>query len=217
MKKLFAFAALAFVCAASMSAWEHSAGFEISAPFFSVNTRGDGTKNIIEPQGTARYFGRAQNGFCVSSALNMGCAISDDFTLQGESASAKGFGMGLSLGAGYVFDITDRFSLAALGSFSLDWARFEYKKEISARVSSSYVTAEWTQTDDALFASLGAELLARFKLTDKISLVGSFAARFIDGGKLWKNGTNVSKEYSDSFELRGNFSLTPSLGASWTF
>ena len=217
MKKLFACVALALVCAMSMSAWEHSAGFEISSPFFSVNTRGDGTKNIVEPQGTARYFGRAQNGFCVSSALSMGCAISDDFTLQGERATAKGFGMGLALGAGYVFDITDRLSLAALGSLSLDWARFQYKKEFSARVSSAYVTGEWTQTDDALFAGLGAELLARFKLTDKISLVGSFAARFIDGGKLWKSGTNISKDYSDSFELRGNFSLTPSLGASWTF
>ncbi len=217
MKKFFVFMAFAFVCSMSLAAWEHSAGFEISAPFFSINTNGDGIKNVIEPQGTARYFGKAQNGFCVSSALSFGCAISDNFTLQGESATAKGFGMGLALGAGYAFDFTERFTLAALGSLSLDWARFQYKKEISSRTSYGSVTTEWTQSDNALFVGLGAELLASFKLTERIALVGSFAMRFLDGGKLWKKGSAMGKDYDSSFDLRGNFSVTPSLGARWTF
>lgn len=217
MKKFFVFIAFAIVGSMSLAAWEHSAGFEISAPFFSINAKGDGVKNVIEPQVTARYFGLAENGFCVSSTLNAGLAISKDFTLQGENAASKGFGMGLTFEAGYAFDITDRLTIAALGSLSLDWFRFKYRKEVSAKTSTGSVSSEWTQTDNALFVGLGAELLARYRLTEHISLVGSLAARFLDGGKLWKKGNNIGKDYESSFDLRGNFILTPSLGASWTF
>ena len=146
-------------------------------------------------------------------------AISKNFTLQGENAASKGFGMGLTFGAGYAFELTDRLTLAALGSLSLDWARFKYKKRIPPVVYGGYYSGggEWTQTDDALFVGLGAEVLARFKLTDRLSLVGSFAARFLDGGTLWKSGTYLGKDYDVSVDLRGNFSVTPSFGVSWTF
>ena len=125
--------------------------------------------------------------------------------------------MELTMGAGYAFDITDRFALAALGSMSLDWTRFKYKKTIYAGTSYGAVTAEWTQSDNALFVGLGAELLASFKLTERIALVGSFAMRFLDGGKLWKKGSAMGKNYDSSFDLRGNFSVAPSLGARWIF
>ena len=217
MKKSLAFCLLAFVCAMSLSAWEHSAGLEIGSPYFSINSRGDGVKKVTQPQLTARYFGKASNGFCVSATLSPGLAFSKDFTLQGENATAKGFGLELTMGAGYAFDITDRFALAALGSMSLDWTRFKYKKTIYAGTSYGAVTAEWTQNDNALFVGLGAELLASFKLTERIALVGSFAMRFVDGGKLWKKGSNMGKNYDSSFDLRGNFSVTPSLGARWIF
>lgn len=217
MKKSLVFCLLAFVCAMSLCAWEHSAGLEIGSPYFSVNSRGDGVKKVTQPQLTARYFGKASNGFCVSATLSPGLAFSKDFTLQGENATAKGFGLELTMGAGYAFDITDRFALAALGSMSLDWTRFKYKKTIYAGTSYGAVTAEWTQNDNALFVGLGAELLASFKLTERIALVGSFAMRFVDGGKLWKKGSNMGKNYDSSFDLRGNFSVTPSLGARWIF
>ncbi len=217
MKKSFAFCLLAFAFAMSLSAWEHSAGLEIGSPYFSINSRGDGVKKVTQPQLTARYFGKASNGFCISATLSPGFAFSKDFTLQGEDATAKGFGLELTMGAGYAFDITDRFALAALGSMSLDWTRFKYKKTIYAGTSYGNVTAEWTQNDNALFVGIGAELLASFKLTERIALVGSFAMRFVDGGKLWKKGSAMGKDYDSSFDLRGNFSVTPSLGASWTF
>ncbi|MBQ6028548.1 MAG: hypothetical protein IJL24_03345, partial [Treponema sp.] len=134
-----------------------------------------------------------------------------------ESATAKGLGMELVFGAGYAFNINDRLTLSALGSLSLDWLRFKYKKVISAQTSSGNVTAEWTQSDNALFVGLGAELLASFKLTERIALVGSFAMRFLDGGKLWKKGNAMGKNYDSSFDLRGNFSVAPSLGARWIF
>ena len=192
MKKSLFFCFLAVICAMSLSAWEHSVDLEIASPYFSINAKNDGIKNVIEPQLSARYYGK-------------------------ESATAKGLGMELAFGAGYAFNINDRLTLSALGSLSLDWLRFKYKKEISARASSGNVTAEWTQSDNALFVGIGAELLARFKLTDHISIAGSLAMRFLDGGKLWKKGSNIGKNYDSSFDLRGNFILTPSLGASWTF
>ena len=216
-KNVFMAAALAVACAVSLSAWENSAGVEVSAPFFSVETKGDGTKNVIEPQGTLRYFGKAKNGFCVSAAASAGVPFSKNFTLDGEDATSKGIGAGIALGAGYAFDFGERVTLAALGSVSLDWQRFSYKKEFSARAGSTYYKSEWTQTDDALFAGLGAELLARFKLSNHISLVAACAARFVDGGTLWKKGTKQGKDYDSSYDLRGNFSVVPSLGASWTF
>lgn len=217
MKKVIVFFTLVLATSMSLSAWEHSAGLEIGSPYFSINSRGDGVKKVTQPQLTARYFGKASNGFCVSATLSPGLAFSKDFTLQGESATAKGFGMELTMGAGYAFDITDRFALAALGSMSLDWTRFKYKKNIYAGTSYGTVTAEWTQSDNALFVGLGAELLASFKLTDHISIVGSFAMRFVDGGKLWKKGSAMGKNYNSSFDLRGNFSVAPSLGARWIF
>ena len=210
-------AALALACAASLSAWENSVGIEISAPFFSVETKGDGTKNIIEPQGTVRYFGKAQNGFCVSAAASAGVPFSKNFTLNGEDATANGVGETLAVGAGYAFGFGERVTLAVLGSVSLDWVRFSYKREFSAKAGSNYYKSEWTQTDDALFVGLGAELLARFKLSNHISLAAACAARFVDGGALWKNGTKQGKDYDLTYDLRGNFSVVPSLGASWTF
>ncbi len=216
-KKLLMAAALALACVASVSAWEHTAGVEISAPFFSISAKGDGNKGVIEPQFTARYFGKAKNGFCVSATLGAGLPVSKDFALDGESKSKIGFGMGLALGAGYAFELNERFTLAALGSVSLDWLRFKYKKEISARTSTGSVSSEWTQSDNALFVGLGAELLAKFKLAKHISLMGSCAIRFLDGGTLWKSGTNQGKSYDATYDLRGNVIVTPSLGASWTF
>lgn len=219
MKKFVSFFALAMLCALSLSAWEHSAGFEFSAPFFSINAKSDGIKNVFEPQGTLRYFGKAQNGFCVSGALGFGIPLSKNFTLDGEDATARGFGMEMAFGAGYAFEITDRFTLAALGSLSLDWTHFKYSKQLSYQIYRGRVTGggEWTQTDNALFVGVGAEALARFKLTDKLSLVGSCALRFLDGGTLWKSGSRQNLNYDISCDLRGNFSVTPSVGASWTF
>ena len=217
MKKFLFLFVMSLFCAMSLSAWEHSAGLELSAPFFSVNAKDDGTKNVIEPQGKLRYFGRASNGFCLSAELGAGGAFSKNFSLENEDATAKGFGMTLAFGAGYAFDIGERWTLAALGSLSLDWLRFKYKKEISASLSSGKATAEWTQTDNALFAGIGLELFAMFRLTNNISLAASFAARFIDGGSLWKSGTNIGNDYDETYDLRGNFSLVPSFGATWTF
>lgn len=218
MKKIAMMAvALAFACAASLSAWEHSAGLELSSPYFCANAKGDGTKNVIEPQLSARYFGKAQNGFCVSAALAAGLPLSKNFALDGESKTKIGFGMGLCLGAGYAFEINERFTLAALGSVSLDWIRFKHKKVFSASTSTGSYSSEWTQTDNALFVGLGAELLAMFKLTKHISLVGSCALRFLDGGTLWKKGTKQGKSYDATYDLRGNVIVSPSFGASWTF
>lgn len=216
-KKVLISAALAIFCTMSLFAWMHSADVEISSPFFSVQSKGDGTKNIIEPQGTFRYFGKAQNGFCTSGTLSVGVPLSKNFTLDGEDATAKGVGLGIAMGAGYDFTLGERVTLAALGSVSFDWLRFSYKKEYYARAGSINYTSEWTQTDDAIFLGLGVELLSRFKLSNHISLVAVCAARFVDGGILWKNGNKQGRNYDTSYDLRGNFSVVPALGVSWIF
>lgn len=217
MKKIVLMAAALFFCALSLSAWEHNLGLEFSPSYYSIEAKGDGTKNVFEPGALVRYFGKAQNGFCVSGVLAVGAPISKNFTLDGESAAANGVGMDLVFGAGYAFELADRWTLAALGSVSLDWMRFKYKKEFSAKTSSGFAKSEWTQSDDALFVGLGAELFAMFKLTKQISLVGSCAIRFLDGGTLWKSGTKQGKSYDATYDLRGNVIVAPSLGASWTF
>ncbi len=203
--------------AMSLSAWEHNLGLEAGFPCISLRANDDGNKNIFEPALQARYYGVAENGFCLSAAIGAGLPISKDFTLNGESATAKGFGMNLALGAGYEFVLSQRLTLAALGSLSLDWLRFSYKKEFKAPITGGYATADWTQTDDALFAGIGAEVLARFFLTDQLSLSASCALRFIDGGTLWKNGSKIGRDYDNSQNLRGNIIFTPTLGACWTF
>ncbi len=217
MKKTLIILILFLSFTMSLSAWEHNLGLEagLSSAFLRAND--DGNKNIFEPSLQARYYGVAANGFCLSFAMGTGLALSSDFTLQNEKTTSKGFGMNFALGAGYEFILNERMTLAALGSLSLDWLRFTYKKEFKAPLSDGYASADWTQTDDALFAGIGAELLYRFFLTEHLSLSASCAIRFIDGGTLWKKGKKIGRDYDNSQTLRGYLIVTPALGACWTF
>ncbi|MCR5045128.1 MAG: hypothetical protein K6A42_00955 [Treponema sp.] len=219
MKKLFFAFALSFACvfAFAQESWTHLAGISFSAPFYSMEVKGDGTKNIFSPQGTARYFGVAPNGFCVSGTFGIGPALCKDFSLGVDSLSATGLSLTFSAGAGYAFGITDRFTLAALGSLSLDWMYYKFKKEISAFTSYGRYATEWRQHDSLLAFGIGAELLGFYSLTDRISLFASFAFRFFDAGRLWRVGKNEGRYYDAAYDLRGNFSITPSIGATWTF
>ncbi|MCR5045379.1 MAG: hypothetical protein K6A42_02230 [Treponema sp.] len=219
MKKLFFAFALSFACvvAFAQESWTHMAGLSFSAPFYSMEVKGDGTKNIFSPQGTARYFGAAPNGFCISGTFGMGPAFSKNFSLGDDSLSSTGLSLSFSAGAGYAFGITDRFTLAALGSLSLDWMRYKFKKEIKAATSYGSLSTEWTQSDNLLAFGIGAELLGFYSLTDRISLFASFAFRFFDAGRLWREGKNEGRSYDATYDLRGNFSITPSIGATWTF
>lgn len=221
MKKVFLFCAAIFAGALAFgqSSWMHSAGLAVSTPYLSFNTKDDGAKNIFAPQLLARYYGERSNGFCVQGTFGAGCAATGDFALGNDSAFVGGFSMGLSLGAGWAFHPFDKWTLAALGSLSLDWERFKLKKQVSERIphSFSYYTSEWKETDNLLAFGIGAELLASYKFSDRISFFASCALRFFDAGTLWREGRNRGMNYDNSSEIRGNVSVTPSFGAAWTF
>ena len=197
--------------------WSHLAGLALAAPVYSFNVREEGAKTAFAPQVSARYYGERDNGFCLTGTASAGVLISKDFKLDAENDVAAGLALGLSLGAGYAFHASDAFTFAVLGSLSFDCAKVSKKKELTAALSYGTVTTSWTQNETLLSLGLGVEALGIYKLTDRVSLWGSLAVRFIDAGTLIRNGENQGRNYSKSFEVRGNVSVTPSFGAAWSF
>ena len=219
MKKVLIALCAAAACALCFAegGWKNSVGLALEAPWLNAKIDGNGTKTAFAPRVSARYFGGFEKGFCVEAKAGAGLAFSEDFKLESESGFSKGLAAGASIGAGYAFGFGKRFSLAALGLVSMDWARFKFKKEIKAPVSSGYATSEWTQTDDFIAFGIGAEILANLRLTEHFSVFASAACEFLDAGFLRREGNNQGRAYDDSFDVRGKFSVTPSLGAAWVF
>ena len=218
MKKILLAAAVVFFGAFAFGqGWSHSVGLSLNPAYYSVNVKGQDVKSAFVPQISARYFGEMDNGFCLTGTIGGGILVSKDFKLSTEDDVAIGPSIGLSVGAGYAFHIGERLTLAALGSLSFDWMEVRKNKDISAKVSDKSYSSSWTQKEDLLLFGIGAEILGTFKLSDHISLLGSLAVRFFDAGTLKRSGDNQGKSYDNSFEVRGNLSVTPSIGAAWTF
>lgn len=218
VKKILFAAAVAF-CGAIVfgQGWSHSAGLSLTPAYYSVNVRGDDCKDAFVPQISARYIGQASNGFCLAGTLGAGLVVSEDFKLDGEDDVSAGPSLALCAGAGYAFHFGERLTLAALGSISFDWMQVKKRKDIHAAVSGGSVSSSWTQEENLFLFGIGAELLGTFKISDRVSLLGSLAVRFFDAGTLARSGDKQGKSYETSFEARGNVCVAPSIGAAWTF
>ena len=219
MKKvlLICAALLAGALAFGEATWTHSFGLGAATPFLSMDADDDGLKNVFAPQLMARYYAERSNGFCVQATLGAGCAMSESFKLGDDSDFAAGVATGLSFGAGWAFKVSEKLTFSALGSLSFDWSRFKLKKDITARLLYGSLSREWTETNDLLAFGIGAEILANCKLSDRLSLFISLAARFFDAGALRRKGVKEYIPYSSSYEIRGTVSVTPAVGVAWTF
>ena len=199
------------------SSWKHSAGAAVNASLYSFRVWGDGEKNAFVPQLSARYYGEAQNGFCVSGTFGFGLSVSRNFKLDNENNVCAGLAFGTTIGAGYAFHNSSRGTFALLGTLSFDWMTYKFKKTISANVSGGTVSSEWTQEDSLFAFGIGLEAIGFFPLTNRLSLYGTLGLKFFDAGKLRINGKKLGRSYNDSFEIRGNVALIPSFGVMWTF
>lgn len=199
------------------SSWKHSAGAAANASFYSLHVKGDGVKNAFVPQISLRYFGEMSNGFCLSGTFDMGLSVSKKFKLESEDNVSLGLAFGTTLGAGYAFHFSDRWTLAVLGTLSFDWMTYKFKKTISAKVSSGTVSSDWTQKDILFAFGIGCEAIGIFPLTPHLSMYGTLGFKFFDAGKLKRSGSKLGHSYKDSFEVRGNVALIPSFGVMWTF
>jgi len=201
----------------SQETWIHKAGLSLTSPFYSVNVKDDGIKNSFTPQVTARYFGIAPCGLSFSGALGIGPSFSRDFSFASEDVNSSGLSLLFSTGLGYSFKINKRWTLTALGTLSLDWMHYKFKKELEARTSTSTYTKDWTQTDNILTFAVGGEILGFYSINDHLSLFASLGLKFFDDGKLWREGDKYGTSYDSTYDIRGNLSVSPSLGASWKF
>lgn len=218
MKKVFFAAAVAFAGAFVFGhSWSNTAGLSFNPAYYSVGVKGEGDKSAFVPQISARYYGEMDNGFCVTGTVGSGLIVSKDFKLATENNVATGPSLGLSAGVGYAFHFGDRWTLAALGSLSFDWMQVRKRKDISTALSYGRLTSSWTQKENLFLFGIGAEALGIFKFTKHLSMWGSLAIRFFDAGTLKRSGDNQGKSYDASLEVRGNVSVTPSIGAAWTF
>ncbi|MBR5095576.1 MAG: hypothetical protein IK094_00530 [Treponema sp.] len=218
MKKILLAAAVVFIGAVVFGQrWSHSAGLSFNPAYYSVEVKGEGEKAAFVPQISARYYGEMDNGFCLTGTVGAGLLVSRDFKLATENNVATGPSLGLSFGAGYAFHFGDRWTLAALGSLSFDWMQVRKRKDISTTLSYGRVTSSWTQKENLFLFGIGAEALGIFRFTKHLSMWGSLAIRFFDAGTLERSGDNQGKSYDASLEVRGNVSVTPSIGAAWTF
>lgn len=219
MKKLllsFLLAGMGFL-AFGRSSWKHSAGAAATASFYSLHVKGDGVKNAFVPQLSLRYFGQMDNGFCLSGTFDAGWSVSKKFKLDTENKFSAGLALGTTIGAGYAFHFSDRWTLAVLGTLSFDWMLYKFKKTIYANVSGGSVSSDWTQKDSLFAFGIGCEALGIFPLTPHLSMYGTLGFKFFDAGKLERSVNKQGRSYKDSFEVRGNFAVIPSFGVMWTF
>lgn len=217
MKRILVLFSLIFIAGplCAQSPWSHRVGAGVSVPYFSLDVKDDDTNSVFATEASVRYLTLHENGFCLTGAIGAGSSFSSDFVLEDGDKTAGGYGMALSLGAGYAFINTEKLTFAALGSVGLDWFRFAFKKEISAEGTSQ--TAEWTQTDNILAFGVGLELLAMYHLSERLSLFADCAVRYIDAGSVWIEGKKISTDYDRHSEIRSYISLHPSLGVCLKF
>ncbi|MCR4821464.1 MAG: hypothetical protein K5873_01160 [Treponema sp.] len=219
IKKIIALTSLIFLpmLTFSQETWIHKAGLSLTSPFYSVNVKDDGIKNSFTPQVTARYFGIAPCGLSFSGALGIGPSFSRDFSFASEDVNSSGLSLLFSTGLGYSFKINKRWTLTALGTLSLDWMRYKFKKELEAKTSTRTYTSQWNQTDNILALGIGGEFLGFFSLNERFSIFACLGCKFFDAGKLWRESEKYNHNDNFSYEVRGNFAITPSIGASIKF
>ena len=199
------------------SNWKNSAGLSIDAPWSNIKIEDNDTYSQIAPRISALYSGGFDNGFCVQAKAGVGAAFSEDFKLEEEGGISNGINVGGSIGAGWNFNINERFSLAALGLLSLDWTRYKFYEEITAKVSYGTESSEWKRTSDILSLGIGGELSGKLHMNDHISMFASLGCQFIDFGFLKIDDDKQNHSYDSYSEARGNFILTPGVGVLWTF
>ena len=212
---LFGFAAMLFSQEQnSQKKWNNNfmGGLAVPVTLIEADSRDVSILSFAQEIG---YVGMHSNGFTVKAVEKSGFSFTDDIKFDDSDDLIGGAFVALDLGAGYSFVRTSGFNLSALAMIGFELETFESELE------EDYVHAELGEVDKSqsctfLSLTLGADILAMFRIKNHFSIYANLAARYIPVGGL-ANTVNYAKDKfsrTDSVgdDFKNSFSFTPTVG-----
>ena len=217
---LFGFAAMLFSQEEnSQKKWNNNfmGGLAVPVTLIEADSRDISILSFAQEIG---YVGMHSNGFTVKAVEKSGFSFTDDIKFDGSDDLIGGAFVALDLGAGYSFVRTSRFYLSALAMIGFELETFESELE-EDYVHAELGTVDRTQNCTLLSLTLGADIMAMFRIKNHISIYANFAARYIPVGL----GANTFVYTKDKFsrtdsvsdDYKNSFSFTPSAGVVFNF
>ena len=224
-KNFFVFALLGFAAMlfaqeeSSQKKWTHNIMGGLAVPVTTIK-EDSADVSILSFAQEIGYVGMHSNGLTVKAVEKSGLSFSDDIKFDGTDDTAIGTFVGFDFGAGYSIVRTKGFTLSVLAMIGFELETF------SSDVDEDYVHAELgtvdrTQNCTLLSLTLGADIMAMFRIKNHISIYANFAARYIPVGL----GANTFVYTKDKFsrtdsvsdDYKNSFSFTPSAGVVFNF
>ncbi|MBQ3640945.1 MAG: hypothetical protein IJJ70_05555 [Treponema sp.] len=223
-KNFFVFALLGFAAMLfsqeqnSQKKWNNNfmGGLAVPVTLIEADSRDVSILSFAQEIG---YVGMHSNGFTVKAVERSGFSFTDDIEFDGSDDSIGGAFVGLDLGAGYSFVRTSGFNLSVLAMIGFELETFETELE------EDYVHAELGEVDRSqtctfLSLTLGADILAMFRIKNHFSIYANLAARYIPVGGLANTVIYSKDKFSrtDSVgdDFKNSFSFTPTVGVVFT-
>ena len=229
MKKIFTILVLGTVISGGAFAkkWTNNVGIGFTLPISQFSADESGADDIMQVGYglEATYVGIHQSGFTVKADVSGGLATSNDIKLQDDDTNL-GYFSNISLGAGWTFVRTEKFTFSATGMLGFDFASFIDSNDLDEEVDGKTYETLDTTFSFGMF-SVGADLFASYRLTEHFGLFANVSARYlVTGGSTlesewtYKDSKGYRKTESgtkDGPDLKGNFCVQPTIGVIWNF
>ena len=207
--------------------WTNNVGAGFTVPFSLIGVDESGADDITQfGYGIdGIYVGQMDNGFMTKANYSIGLATSDDVSVQDRNMNL-GIFLNFSVGAGYAFIHTQKFTLGLTGMIGFDISAYPHTEEDIVYAGSDDGKADLDTALTMAMFSAGADIYASYKLKEHLGLFANLAVRCLVAGTselteiyTYKDGgadctLAKSREGSD---LLGKIRVQPSLGVIWNF
>lgn len=232
MKKIFAFLLVGFLAIGGASAkkWTNNVGFGFALPVSQIGADESGADDIMQVGYglEATYVGVHEGGFTAKADVSAGLATSKDIALQ-DSDTNLGYFSNFSLGVGWSFVRTEKFTLSATGMVGFDIYSFFDSKDIDETDEANKRKYEELDTTFSMgLFSVGADLFASYRTGEHFGFFANVSARYLVAG-----GSTFDSEWTykdtesgyrktesgtkDGPDLLGKFRIQPTVGVVWNF
>ena len=198
----------------SAKTWTSNAGFGLTVPISTLSVKDGDDINQTGFGLSGFYLGYHEKGFTIKAEETVAGVSSKDVADDDKIGAYGNF----DIGAGYTFQLSEKFILSALGMLGIDFSVYT-DDDSKNNTYSSY-------KETLVFASfnVGADLYAAYRLKDHFGLFANVGVRYLAGGASGYSieykikGSDTTHTDSDSEgNLSGKFRVQPTIGVVWNF
>ena len=231
MKKIL-ITVLAFSVIASSAfakKWTNNIGVGFTVPISTVTTK-DTTVNKKEIEGEdikqtgygveGTYIGVHESGFTAKADVSIGVATSKDIGLQDEETNIGVF-ENIYIGAGWSFVNTDNALFGITGMLGVDCSQYTSKEDVKWGTYTSEQTNEFAMVS----FGIGADIFGVYRFQPNFGLFANVGVRYLVAGsskvssetERKKDGRTEKTSTDFDIDLKGKFTVQPTIGIIWTF